>query len=479
MKRKASEITRDLGTPQTEKVDSKLKPFLAWLEREGARWEKVEFKHSGSWGWHAVVKKGEVITANEEIFVLPKALCINSVTVYEDCTFGPVAASTKRKLLTSASGLFEDVDLDRASVCAYIVYQKFLPKSRWCAYFDMMPQLEGFYENEIGIWLTDKSKLSLLEDTHLGNCIIPEFRRKHSLIFDHFVLPLLSKLTQELTKAPSASQLQRAFRWAACIFFSRAILVPFNSPGNCSHGFEKTKSYETITPLIDLLNHRPGTLSVLKQIHLSNKVYGIEYSNGRTLHAGEQVFLNYGPRSNEDLLAHFGFTLKSNVCDTVVLRFNCPDIVNGYKSFRLFRGGEIPAAMLDFVRKQLKQNSNAVAIDPTTIYRAPSVAVGSQEWLFNLCTAEDDNTDHVAEVSLGRIGSTLSTENETIMLKQLKDKINARKKLLLDRIKLGNKHGNFSQNVHNYIYGLVTVLDDASTYVEKLQSYLRPQVDNK
>ena len=105
--------------------------------------------------------------------------------------------------------------------------------------------------------------------------------------------------------------------WAAGIFHSRAIMIP-------SKDRSSRARCEALTPLIDLLNHRPGYLSELQRrpsmLAESNTTTSralqkqdvVVYTVGRTIQANEQIFLNYGPKSNEDLLAHFGFCLDKN-----------------------------------------------------------------------------------------------------------------------------------------------------------------------
>ena len=448
-----------------------LQTFLSWLEKEGARWPKVEFKHSDEWGWHALVKQGETICANEEIISLPNELCINSISVESDVAFGPAAASLKSKTMKSSPDEFDEDTLDRASVCAYIAYQILLPNSRWRPYFDLVPGLEEGFEENVGVWLTNKSKASLLKGTHLGMCVVPEFGRTHDLMFNRFVIPLFSALGKDVSEPTFATVLRRTFRWAAALYFSRAILVPY--PSNTSFGFQKSrssKSYETITPLIDLLNHRPGTLSAMKHNARPNVTGGnILYSNGRTLKSGEQIFLNYGPRSNEDLLAHFGFTLRDNMCDTAIVHLGFPGKNQG-PSYKLFRGGGIPEAMLNAVRLQLAPKPTAAAVPASTVYRIPATFVGSSEWLASLSSPTDGEGSKV-EVDFDRIGSTISSENEMAILNWIKE--TCRAQICLATAGGRDDEGDsFCQNVQNYTDGIVAVLNDACAYVDKLMSYL-------
>ena len=123
----------------------------------------------------------------------------------------------------------------------------------------------------------------------------------------------------------------------------------------------------------------------------------------------------------------------------------------------------------------VKTKFNAVAIEPTTIYRAPSVAVGSQEWLFNLCTAEDDNTDHVAEVSLGRIGSLIYRKRDN-HVKTVKRQNKCPEKIAVGSIKL-----EINMGISHKMY--IIIFMGLSRYWTMHRPMLiqscRPQVDNK
>lgn len=67
-----------------------------------------------------------------------------------------------------------------------------------------------------------------------------------------------------------------------------------------------------------MLNHKPGAgfggLSVDKTSFLINATQ--DYA------VGDQVFDNYGYKSNFDLLSTYGFVLEDNAYDNMVLKFN-------------------------------------------------------------------------------------------------------------------------------------------------------------
>ena len=84
-------------------------------------------------------------------------------------------------------------------------------------------------------------------------------------------------------------------------------------------------SHPVLLPGVDSLNHaRAQPVSwVINKDHRSGSLSG-ERSISLQLHCrvtkGEEVFNNYGPKPNSELLLGYGFTLASNPEDTIVLK---------------------------------------------------------------------------------------------------------------------------------------------------------------
>lgn len=80
----------------------------------------------------------------------------------------------------------------------------------------------------------------------------------------------------------------------------------------------KTKRY-VICPMIDMTNHQ----SVLSQAEVSFEYFGNAYSlavsSSATVAAGQQVYISYGTRSNDQLLQYYGFVEPDNPHDVYVM----------------------------------------------------------------------------------------------------------------------------------------------------------------
>ena len=81
---------------------------------------------------------------------------------------------------------------------------------------------------------------------------------------------------------------------------------------------ENEVKQNVLVPLADMLNHKPGagvgSMSFDKEYFMINATQ--DYA------AGEQVFDNYGIKSNYDLLSTYGFVLEENAYDSMILQFS-------------------------------------------------------------------------------------------------------------------------------------------------------------
>ena len=90
-----------------------------------------------------------------------------------------------------------------------------------------------------------------------------------------------------------------ALCWGHAIFWSRAICVPLGG------GHE-----ECLTPLLDLCNHAPGATHELR--YVSGGGGSCALHAGRSVREGEELLINYGAKSNGELLRCHGFVLRDN-----------------------------------------------------------------------------------------------------------------------------------------------------------------------
>ena len=80
-----------------------------------------------------------------------------------------------------------------------------------------------------------------------------------------------------------------------------------------------TEDFSLLYPVIDIFNHRFGA-KVVWALDKGDFTLAITESSRR----GDQIFNNYAPKGNEELLMGYGFSLENNPCDEVTVRIGQP-----------------------------------------------------------------------------------------------------------------------------------------------------------
>lgn len=127
----------------------------------------------------------------------------------------------------------------------------------------------------------------------------------------------------DLLKAtvPSCSFTFEEYKWACGIFMSRAF------PARIVYKDAESEDLTMLVPVVDSLNHMPNT-----SVYWSgNDGTGFTFSVCHEVESGSEVFNNYGPKSNEELLFGYGFYLKdAEQFDVVMLRLRVPEHITGF-----------------------------------------------------------------------------------------------------------------------------------------------------
>ncbi|EGX49564.1 hypothetical protein AOL_s00078g53 [Orbilia oligospora ATCC 24927] len=74
--------------------------------------------------------------------------------------------------------------------------------------------------------------------------------------------------------------------------------------------------FPVLIPLVDILNHKPNTKIIWEPTQTSFSLITPE-----TISEGSQVFNNYGPKGNEELLMGYGFVIPENPGDSLAMKF--------------------------------------------------------------------------------------------------------------------------------------------------------------
>lgn len=117
------------------------------------------------------------------------------------------------------------------------------------------------------------------------------------------------------------------YKWACGIFMSRAFpaRVVYPAPGagpGPGPGQDQDHDLTMLVPGVDALNHKPRAAVLWDG---TSSTSGFTVSVCAPVAAGDQVFNNYGPKSNEELLLGYGFCVQdATAFDAVLLKLGVP-----------------------------------------------------------------------------------------------------------------------------------------------------------
>ncbi|CAG8548133.1 4215_t:CDS:2 [Cetraspora pellucida] len=235
--------------------------FVHWLHENGATFPKVRFgkDESGMGGCYAV----QPIHPNEIIATLPLNLTISHKLARE---YLPILAPLSC----------------RAALATFLVHERLLGKlSFYHPYINILPK-------HIPTPLTyTEREMSWLRGTNLGYGI--ESRKE-----------LLRKEFDEILEIVSNDELING-----C--FPNKLIDP-----------DDTEVKEALFPLIDSFNHKHRQ-KITWEVHERNELRLVA---GNYMDSGQQIYNNYGAKSNEELLVGYGFCIPNNPDDWVVIKVN-------------------------------------------------------------------------------------------------------------------------------------------------------------
>ncbi|KAK6505329.1 hypothetical protein TWF481_007235 [Arthrobotrys musiformis] len=99
-------------------------------------------------------------------------------------------------------------------------------------------------------------------------------------------------------------------------FPSKLVGVAGSAPADKNASNPDDTSFPVLIPLVDILNHKPNTKIIWEP---TPTLFSLKIPE--TLPAGSQVFNNYGPKGNEELLMGYGFVIPDNPTDSLAMKF--------------------------------------------------------------------------------------------------------------------------------------------------------------
>jgi histone-lysine N-methyltransferase SETD3 len=268
--------------------------FVAWLLEGGASFPKLEWPvfdwpgqpHDGERGVRCIAD----IAPGEEMFSIPGKILFNRAA----CLASPIASVFKE----NRDVLFSE--RDELALTLLLLYEKLErgDASPW------MPMIRALPAQPPAASLWTEAELALLQDDALrAECILKAAHMQHT--YSQVFLPLI-----ERQKVLGPQRLQKysfhEFRWALLCVESRT--------------FGRFLPLPSLVPFADLLNHVNVQTSYRWDPSRAAAVFCADAS-GLFPHAcGAEAFMSYGPRSNAELLLHYGFALRNNRYERVALQ---------------------------------------------------------------------------------------------------------------------------------------------------------------
>jgi len=308
-----------------------------------------------------------------------KVLSRTNLGVFESQGFGGIAGTE----IKTGDALFR-VPLN------LIITKEVVSKAQWASYpnwsFDREPLMlwlitesadkESFWAPYLGLLPNDFSSFPLnWSEEDLSELQASSLRE--SVVTTHNVLQQsFDRLKKNLIDAnpslfPNEISYEQ-YKWAYCVVSSRAW-----SFGNSF----------AIVPLGDLINHRSD--AGLPGIDITNTY--VEVNATQDYSKGDQVFINYGNKSNAELLGTYGFILEDNPHDAAIVNFQ-------------LRATNLAIAIVEPLLKKTDPNFGTLRLvqnyRPDGLLRA-----------FRIANMDFDDLKHVNELIAGR---PISLKNEAL-----------------------------------------------------------------
>ena len=268
---------------EVPRLHADLDGLIKWSEKSGA---KVDVKvKKGREGWSLYANSDS--SKDSELLSIPKKLCL-----YAD------PSKSKVPLLDNAINLINTLDKQqwRARLAIALLSERVRPSSPFRFYVRNLPF--EFWGMPI---FFSTSEFNIMQDLSL--MIRTRYRCRFLTDFSDNVLgPLHNKISDPFSGHVADVN---AFGWGFATAASRALRNP-DVIGDDGH---------VMVPLIDIASHSFNPNCIIINSESSFLLRTI-----KDVKEGEELTINYGPLSNEELLEDYGFTVDNNKYDKILVK---------------------------------------------------------------------------------------------------------------------------------------------------------------
>eukprot|EP00929_Paragymnodinium_shiwhaense_P116605 TRINITY_DN8627_c0_g1_i2.p1 TRINITY_DN8627_c0_g1~~TRINITY_DN8627_c0_g1_i2.p1 ORF type:complete len:492 (-),score=99.65 TRINITY_DN8627_c0_g1_i2:10-1485(-) len=187
---------------------------------------------------------------------------------------------------------------ERTAVALLLVHERFNRKTEsfWHIYFQTLPNFVTDVAGPSFLWTEAEQKRLQGSDCYGASVAMRDTFEEE---FQELQEELFAKRPAEF---PESAFTLTNFLWACAVVSSRA------------YADDEDGEMLALAPLVDFLNHQSGALQLTR---FSN---GIVAYGHKAYDPGEQVYVNYGAKSNAQLLSQYGFVEVDNTHEAVYLR---------------------------------------------------------------------------------------------------------------------------------------------------------------
>jgi hypothetical protein len=125
--------------------------------------------------------------------------------------------------------------------------------------------------------------------------------------------------------------------WAATIFTSRAFIS--------THILPEQETIPILFPVVDILNH--SVSAKVEWDFKAHQSFSLKCLESDKFSAGQELFNNYAPKQNDELLLGYGFCLQDNPIEQFALKLAFPPMLQEYaQEMNLLSPESVPFGML-------------------------------------------------------------------------------------------------------------------------------------
>ncbi|CAO3648430.1 unnamed protein product [Mucor fragilis] len=358
--------------------ETAVESYLNWIKENGGSFKKIEFKHDTQ--GVGCVYTTDRVEEDENFATVPFKLCITEKQARQAL---PDLASFSGRIVQTV----------------YLLLQKHLGESSfYWPYINILPKV---IKTPL---IFDDSDMRYIQNTNLESAT----RERKAALFLDFE-KMVEHLPQEIYKDDITWE---DFLWGYSVFSSRAFPYALIDPTS-------TDQSEVLFPLVDALNHKPNT-KITWSRNGDPETGSLSFVAGQAYNTGEEIFNNYGPKSNEELLLGYGFCFEYNEFDHIAIKPNFSQDPNQETKLSILKQCQV-------------SSGNA---DPLTFYFHRSNLPESFFQLMRVLVMNSMETEHYAICADAHLLDFVGYRNEitmiTMTLALLKSKLHAIKSVQLE-----------------------------------------------